>query len=521
MIATSVALLGCDDDVSATRAGARDAPAASDLGPPTDAAEGASDSGVSTDIAIPRDARPRRDIVFPDDLVEAPDADFHDAGATRDVVDVPSDHVSTRIGCLPPWERPLRAPAAAPNLGAVEALSRPGSLAAEGNIVVGRRAGEVVAAYISVGNGSSGIEITARNTDGSWSRAEVRDPVRPFSADPVLHWGSDGELQMLFVGYRVTPNRRSEDHTVRVTRSVDGGRSWSVPSSVEPPGSCAEALCDKPWLTSVPGPPGAAPVLFAAYARVSRASSLVVQRSVDGGRSWEEPELVAEQSADGPPNLAGMAPSGDGVALTFMRFHEVDALPRPVRNSLWFRRRTTLAGVGDAGLSWTPEVRVTDESRVLPWVPPVIVAGGGWIHIAWHQQERFDFPFNLFLSSSRDGGRSWRSRVLHTDDLDCAHHLLPMMVHDPSRAELRVAWLDGRFWDGAVMMTRCADDPSRPCEPESVVSEAPFRLTLQRDPQVWHGDYGGAALDADGAVWFAWSDTRAGYPAVWAQRVGR
>jgi hypothetical protein len=196
----------------------------------------------------------------------------------------------------------------------------------------------------------------ARASNGSeWSSPIVLPMPVPAASAPEIDVGQDGKIYVVYV---VPLN---EGRGVYLTRSDDGGESWSDPQQVFDGVAAGWAMVDKPqiavdnagvvhlmWLRAS-SPPGSEP------------QSLYYSRSVDGGASWSEFSQVTQS----PSGWSDLLSSGE---LAVHRFWLADY------NDLWHQASN------DGGANWGQPQRVSSSGEALPLAASVFDgAGRPWL----------------------------------------------------------------------------------------------------------------------------------------------
>lgn len=406
-------------------------------------------------------------------------------------------------------------------------------LEAEGNVVVSPRTGSIAVSYIALQGGFGGTDSymgVSRSMNGAqWTGdGTVRDPELNGTSDPVLVYGPDGVLHMTFIGLDRTGGQVGTVR-VRVTESSDDGRTWARARQVDPAGYCAGGaggVCDKPWIAVGPGVAEGTTALYLAYLRASRtAVGLVAHRSDDNGMTWAAPVALGNVSgtatSSNQPNLATIAtgPRGE-VAFAWVTVNNSLVDGRVISGRLGSTENRIYVRRSPDGLRTMPSAVVASRSTdPVVYVQPQVAIDGETIHVAYVAGAT-NAAWNIILATSPDGGRSWRHRQVNDDPESCASHHWPQLVVDSQTHSAHLIWLENRFGDGQVVYARCPNDPAMPCGANEAVSDAmgAFRFTTSRQPNIWHGDYIGLTLSADGNLWAAWSDTRSGTPAMYAAR---
>jgi hypothetical protein len=414
---------------------------------------------------------------------------------------------------------------AMPNFS-VSAARRDTVVNAEGNVAVHPMNGNVASSYIASGMGSSfmGVSLSSNGGMGFDAWGSVMDPLGSAS-DPVLDYGRDGVLRMTFIGLQRTNLGQVQRSTVRITESTDAGRTWATPRQVEPNNYCpVGGICDKPWLVSGPALMGDVDSLYIGYLRAaSNAADLVVQRSDDRGMTWAAPIVAGRAGVVGTtatqPNLVQFATGGPGVVgATWIglaagmaagqdgavRFGSSD-------NRVYFRRSVD-------GFRTMESLRIVSRRDDAPvYVQAPVAIDGNTVHVAYVSGDSTG-AWDIILATSTDNGATWSHRQVNDDPERCASHHFPSMVVDRTTHDVHVIWMENRFGDGAVAYARCPANAAMRCGTNEQVSDMSFTFTSSRSPNIWHGDYNGLTIAANGDLWATWSDTRTGRPQMYVAR---
>jgi hypothetical protein len=197
------------------------------------------------------------------------------------------------------------------------------------------------------------------------------------------------------------------------SRSSDGGRTWSPPRLVYDPGKAEEA----PFGTIAVLPHRVLLYVTQVF-RAADTSDMMAARSVDGGRTWSRPALIAHTS--GNPAIdpdTGTVFSGTPANAS------VTVGPRGVPAVAWndiaspHASRTLASRSRDGGRRWSRPVTVS-RVRGQAVQASVAAAGDGTLGITWYDDRRdrgggsAAWDFDVWFAFSRDGGRSWRRRHL-------------------------------------------------------------------------------------------------------------
>ncbi|OPX18602.1 hypothetical protein BXT86_00280 [candidate division WOR-3 bacterium 4484_100] len=111
-------------------------------------------------------------------------------------------------------------------------------------------------------------------------------------------------------------------------------------------------------------------------------------------------------------------------------------------NDIYFSKST------DDGYTWTPDVRVNDNSRWEKLAPSFMVDESGIIYAAWEDRRDSLEGSHIYFTKSLDGGNTWMRPNIRVDDVPTC-----CFCYDPSLALsssgiIYVAWRDDRemFW---------------------------------------------------------------------------
>jgi len=330
----------------------------------------------------------------------------------------------------------------------------------------------------------------ARSDDGgtTWSTSALKALTAPdrLQSDPWLTLDEAGRLHFASLEY-------TADGTVggiTVTRSDDGGRTWSAPANADDrPG-----FADKESMAS-----DGNGTLYLAYDDVLGAQldqgdqvDLRITRSTDGGATWSPTVRVA----DAIGNLLGPV---------------LAALPDGTVHAAWWNRtdgNVMADSSRDHGATWGADVRVNPvpgSAAVVngSWVgsmPSVAVDASGRLYVAW--ADRGAANADVLVARSEDGGASWAFPVRVNDDY-AGEQWMPSLSVD-GKGVLHMAWMDGRTGAWNVEYANSTDGGRN--------WGANLRVTTAETPLsfVRPGDYLGLATDADGTAYVAWTDGRGG-----------
>ncbi len=252
--------------------------------------------------------------------------------------------------------------------------------------------------------------------------------VEPFEDKPwlVSDNGRDsphrGNVYVAWTRFDVYGSSHPSDSTqVFLSRSTDGGRSFSVPLRVSDRGGDA-VDSDDTVEGAVPavGPQGDVYLVWAGP------SGLVFDRSSDGGWTFGEDRVIGELPGGWDIPLPGM-PRHNGMPVT-----GVDHSPGPHRGSLyvnWIDQRhgdpdVFVVASRDGGETWEPPVRVNDDplgngaAQLFTWM--AVDPGDGSVNVVFlERRDASDIANRVVLARSVDGGRSFASFPVEQPPFSC------------------------------------------------------------------------------------------------------
>lgn len=285
------------------------------------------------------------------------------------------------------------------------------------------------------------------------------------ATDPWVSFSPDGTAHQVTLAFN---SRANADNAVLVSRSLDGGRTWSNPLTVRR--DDAQAFNDKEAITADPtdaryvyvvwdrlagnnGPtwfartidrgvtwepareiyspsatgqtinnqivvlPDGTLVLY--FTEIATAGpQLRIMRSTDKGSTWSAPITIAAHQGIGTVDPETGTPLRDGSilgAIAAGRNGTLAAVWQDARFTGGARDGIAFARSTDGGLSWSAPVRVNGNPAVLAFLPTVAIRDDGVIGVSY-----FDFrsntadpdtlPTDTWLATSSDG-ITWQERT--------------------------------------------------------------------------------------------------------------
>jgi hypothetical protein len=265
-----------------------------------------------------------------------------------------------------------------------------------------------------IGRPAARSDLIAASDDGgrTWQGATIpgltacTGGTADFASDPWLSTGGDGTVY--FSGTIGTATADPPPVAVVASSSGDGGRTWAVPATVAP----AEPGIDTDSITASPTLDGHAYLVWAtwdhSYQPPMSGNTFQFARTTDHGATWSPPVLVHDP---GPTavDFSGhvlVLPSGDLLAV-WANFDVVSGLGTLMAGRSLDEGRTWEEPVS---IAVQPVGAFTDpESGVelpQPGFPSSVIAPDGTVYVA---SEGSTSPTTgaINVSQSRDGGRTW------------------------------------------------------------------------------------------------------------------
>ena len=370
---------------------------------------------------------------------------------------------------------------------------------------------------------------TGRVSENTRFQSENRDPVRGRDIPGLAVNPADPRHVVMITEEFITG--QCDFHT-----SFDGGRTWSNEGHLTVPSDFAQPPCvtydsggyahfnkSVVWGTgqnvyttfaSHRGPKQRPETGTAA----GEGDSVLVNRSTDGGRTFETAVVAIQGARDSRPFIIrpGIAvqPRPQGDKLYVVGWYVVNPLNMGAQGGAG-DRRAVVASSEDGGRTWSAPVEAqAPEEKVREITPPVIGRDGS-VYIAWrNRDDPANAPHPIVVAKSSDGGVTW-SRTPINDATPAPAGIpaptgnagFPKMAADPNAGPfgtLYVTYLGFDFGDLDVVIQRSIDGGVT-WSPPLRVNDDPMRNGVrQLTPDI--------SVAPNGRVDVVWFDTRTNLP---------
>ena len=277
------------------------------------------------------------------------------------------------------------------------------------------------------------------------------------ATDPWVSFGADGTVFQAALATTGGTFAAGSRNAVLVSRSTDGGRTWSSPIALL--SDTTPFFSDKETLTADPTD---ARFAYAVWDRLRQGGNgpTFFARTTDGGVTWEPARAIYEPGADAQTigNLIRVLPNGALVNLQAWLAGTDDNFTEA---------RLEVIRSTDKGMTWSAPIRVADfrpmgardpatgqAIRDGSIVPQMAVAPDGTLYVVW-QDARFTGARDaIALTRSTDGGLTWSTPIRVNADPDVA--AFTPQVHVRADGVVGVTYFDLRS-DTADPATLLAD----------------------------------------------------------------
>jgi hypothetical protein len=290
--------------------------------------------------------------------------------------------------------------------------------------------------------GSSELHLVLQDGGGEvMARSTLRDPlgsIEPHGeAPPQIAFAPDGEILALYTVGRVVPGRRFPASALRLARTTDGGKRWTVPVTVNE----GEAFGSHNFHSLLVAPDG---TVYAAWLSAVQGSSGVwLRRSDDTGSTWLPSQPIHTEPTC-PCCRTALAVGPDGTLYAAWR----NIFPGDVRDIVVMRSE-------DRGATWSTPVRPRADEWVFPGCPhagpSLQVDPSSVVHIAWWTGREGEA--GVWYARSHDGGRTFMAEPVAVGQRSMpAHVQLALAPNGPV-----LAWDDGLGAQPGILIRHLAE----------------------------------------------------------------
>jgi BNR repeat-like domain len=298
---------------------------------------------------------------------------------------------------------------------------------------------------------SKQIRVAWSNDGGTrWTQPPTQLDQAGKGFEPRIAWARDRSLVVVWSDER----RGGRLFDVYARRSPDGGATWEPEELLSRfPQNLPNDLHARPRLVS-----DGRDRLWVVWVGVRTGrSSIYMNRSTDGGRTWTDPApLTGDSRSVFAQNLLR---AGDHMLLVW---HDT----RTGRDRLY------AVSSSDAGTTWTAPVRVDHlpaAAQADASAPTVLLGPGSDAFVAW--QDSRNGRDDIFLARSSDGGRSWTAEDerMDMDEPGTAVSRYPKLAR-AADGRVALAWEDDRDGHEGVYLRVRSAGPNPQWGPEQLVA---------------------------------------------------
>jgi hypothetical protein len=296
--------------------------------------------------------------------------------------------------------------------GAVSAAADPWlSFAADGGLLLSSGIANLSHLPGPTGPGPEPMQVVSRSGDGglSWSLPTTVQFASGVYSDRSAATADPRRRGRAYEVWTLRTGPEDDTGSAWFSRSSDGGRTWSPQQLIYDPGK-QHVL---PFNVAIAVlPPGVLLDVMTVFDDTRGSVDVMAARSVDGGRTWTRPLPIAHRSGNSP-----IDPETNTVVTGTPADATVTVGPDGVPTVAWNdiaspqSSRTLASRSRDGGRSWSRPVTVS-RVRGQAFQASVAAAGDGTLGVTWYDDRRDPggsavWKFDVWFAFSRDGGRSW------------------------------------------------------------------------------------------------------------------
>jgi len=256
---------------------------------------------------------------------------------------------------------------------------------------------------------SSGGFYRSANNGATWSAGFLPGLVRANTAapgpyesagDPAVAAGPKGTFWYANIAF----DRTDAANAIAVSRSTNGGKTWSTHFVVQTPANQGKAVFnDKDWIGADPSDPTGKTAYVTWTLFKGGSSAIVISKTTDGGLTWSPPHRVSDVFVNDQSSTVVVGKTGT-VYVTFETFNgSTDSVAFAVSR--------------DGGATFTTKLLapISDIPSPLPGATfrddsfPALAVDGSTLHVVWSNWNGTDADV-VYLRST-DGGATWSGPV--------------------------------------------------------------------------------------------------------------
>jgi hypothetical protein len=368
------------------------------------------------------------------------------------------------------------------------------------------------------------LDFVYRSEDGgkTWAADRLRSSYGVYG-DPVILADYAGNF---FYAHLADPNGQGRSHPswldrIVVQKSADGGKTWNDGSYA---GHRPPADQDKQWLAVDPRNNHLYMTWteFDQYgsARPEDRSRILFSSSTDAGESWSEAIAINQYEGgclDDDNTTEGAVPAvgPDGQVYVAWSFAEKIYFDRSLDGGQTWLDEDIVAAEQPGG--WTFDIPGISRANGLPFTGADLSAGPyrGSVYINWTDQRHGKDDTDNWFIYSRDGGDNWSAPIRVNDDPPGRQQFFTSMTVDQSTGYIYIVYYDRRAYDDLrtdVYLAYSTDGGQSFTNQR--ISESPFSPA----PFVFFGDYNHISA-VNGTVRPIWTRLDDGKLSVWTALV--